>query len=251
MYKDSWLEVFFNENTLPEWGCPYCNKSILVEADFRFNETILSRNLRKTPNWFFIDVIYSCNGILRCTNCGEYISFVGSGKLDIQEIYDMDSGRYSEIEHKKFRPLFFFPALNYFELTEECPSKINDVIQDSFSLFWSDLSSCANKIRIALELLMDDRNINRTKTIGGKRTKLNLHRRIELYKVKEPEIADFLLAIKWIGNVGSHVGDLKRIDILEAYEMLEHTLNKIYDDKEKRLKEISKKIIKRRGTIKR
>jgi len=67
----------------------------------------------------------------------------------------------------------------------------------------------------------------------------------------KPDIADFLLAIKWIGNTGSHTGKLERIDVLEAYELLELSLNKLYDDTEIKLSKISKEIIKRKGTRKR
>ena len=41
------------------------------------------------------------------------------------------------------------------------------------------------------------------------------------------------------------------MDILEAYELLEHSINKLFDDTEYKLKKMTKEIIKRKGTRKR
>jgi hypothetical protein len=55
------------------------------------------------------------------------------------------------------------------------------------------------------------------------------------------------MAIKWIGNKGSHLGGIEKNDLLDAYELLEYSLNKLYNDPSKRLDKIAKRIIKRKG----
>lgn len=94
---------------------------------------------------------------------------------------------------------------------------------------------------------MNQQKVKKTYIQKGKRRRFTLHQRIEEFKLVKFEIANFLLAIKWIGNSGSHIGKLESKDILVAYELLEHTLNKLFDDKDSELKKKSKEINQRRG----
>ncbi len=99
---------------------------------------------------------------------------------------------------------------------------------------------------------MNEQGVNKTfLTRRRKRKKYTLHDRIEEFKKKNKEVADYLLAIKWIGNTGSHPGELEKEDILEAYQLLEHSLLSLYDNKEERLRKISKEINSRKGVRKR
>lgn len=80
--------------------------------------------------------------------------------------------------------------------------------------------------------------INRNK----KRVKLSLHNRIEEFKKKSSALADLLMAIKWLGNAGSHITAITSNDILDAYEMMEHLLAEIYDPPAKNLAKLAKQI---------
>jgi hypothetical protein len=64
---------------------------------------------------------------------------------------------------------------------------------------------------------------------------LSLHKRIEIYEKTNPEVSSFLLAIKWIGNAGSHFSDVKNDDVLDAYELLEFSLDQLFTDKKDNL----------------
>jgi hypothetical protein len=57
-----------------------------------------------------------------------------------------------------------------------------------------------------------------------------LHDRILSFKNKhsQSDAADFLLAIKWLGNAGSHVGRITKDDVLDGFDMLEVALDKIF-----------------------
>jgi hypothetical protein len=78
-------------------------------------------------------------------------------------------------------------------------------------------------LRIALEALMDYRGIKKHCT---------LHTRIDLFKSKYPKqaaLADKLLAIKWIGNGGSHLSGLKHKHMVTAYKLTEHVLDELFN----------------------
>jgi hypothetical protein len=103
-----------------------------------------------------------------------------------------------------------------------------------------------------VELILDKFKIKKTtNNSDGKRKKVALHHRIEQFKVKYSSAAELLMAIKWIGNVGSHSSEaLTRDDILDGMEMLEHVVNMLFESESKRIKTLVKTINKRKGPIK-
>jgi len=76
-----------------------------------------------------------------------------------------------------------------------------------------------------------------------KRQSLNLHQRIVKFKAKEPEIANYLLALKWIGNQGSHSNiELSKKELVDAYKILEVSLIDLYDKTRLEVNKLTKKI---------
>jgi hypothetical protein len=251
MNRKLWDKVCFFENSFPHWLCPNCNVGILEMEKNKFfkEETITSKKERKKDYWEPDFIKYVFTTVFRCTNskCKDLVIGVGNGSV---------STYYDTVGHEKnlneFSPLFFNPTLHLFEVPNDCDKLVREEIIKAFSLYWCDLASCANKIRIAIERLMDNRKVKKWEKRNSnslKEKKIELHRRIELYGVKEPDIANHLLAIKWIGNAGTHAGTIKLNDVLTGFELLEYSLEKIYDNKEARMNLISKKINKKRGPI--
>jgi len=231
-----------------------CNSVSLeiIQEKLFVEETGTSKAMRAEDEyweveWINLDFI----GALKCRNCSNYTMFGGVGNVEHFVDYDQITGEMDEGYYNSLKPRYFQPPLYLFTIAEDCPQIVKDEIISSFKLFWFDLSSCANKIRISLELLLNHEKVKRFIISKGKRNKITLHNRIAEFKKKKPEVASYLEAIKWIGNSGSHIGNLRRIDLLEAYELLEHSLNKLYNDKEPQLKKMSKEIIARRGIRKR
>ncbi|MDO9209663.1 MAG: DUF4145 domain-containing protein, partial [Deltaproteobacteria bacterium] len=89
----------------------------------------------------------------------------------------------------------------------------------SFALAWQDFSSAGNKVRVAIEDLIEELSPG----LNGK-----LHNKLEAFKKVNPEVADMLMAVKWIGNAGSHTSDLKECDLAVAYQVMEEVLRKLY-----------------------
>ncbi|MPR33649.1 DUF4145 domain-containing protein [Cytophagaceae bacterium SJW1-29] len=190
------------------------------------------------------------SGVLNCKSCHEFVAISGTGTIEDFEYYDQFTGEYDRERFEIFTPAFFYPPLPIFKIPEKCPPLIKDEIILSFALFWVDLSSCANKIRTAIEILLTQEKVKRSVIKNKKRRRLNLHDRIVEYQKKNSQIAEYLLAIKWIGNTGSHVGTLSQTDILDAYELLDFSLRKLYDNNEQTLNKMIKEINKRKGTRK-
>jgi hypothetical protein len=230
---------------LPNFICPHCedeklgeDKSNILEADtegsrFAVNQT----GLRET---YF-------SKLLRCNDrefCGQVVLVSGEKRVfDTGEKFmNYDTGKVESDYKQMLLVNYINPPINIINLTRKIPLNIKKLIEKSFSLFWIDENSCANKIRHSLELLMDEFSINKSYT---------LHKRIDLFSKENPHfssLAELLLALKWIGNEGSHSGhDLKREHLIEGYEILEAIFDKLYSEKFAVLLNKAKEINKNKG----
>lgn len=166
-------------------------------------------------------VLLICNN----TDCAESYLVVGREFQDVERTYDEINQKVEEVEISVFKPLFFTPTLLLFPLHKSLPNLVSTELKKSFNLFFADFSSAANKIRIALELLMDEFNIP---LHGPKGKELDLHSRIVEFKKINPSAGDNLLSIKIVGNSGSHASGTTNDDVVTAYEIIEHVLDELY-----------------------
>lgn len=252
MNIEIWTKRHFTKDSTIDWPCPNCKRNSLqiLKEQFWNGQTAESKKMREEEEFWdieWINLVFS--GVLICSNCSEHITFTGKGNPEPQGFYDYELDQMHHQYVEEFVPTFFEPSLNIFEIPEKCPDSVTDEIKNSFKLFWSDLPASANRIRTSLEVLLNEHKVKRFEINGGKRKPISLHKRILIFDNKE--LTDLLMAIKWIGNTGSHLGDLQTIDILEAYKMFEFALNKIYNNQEIEIKKITKEINKRKGTRKR
>ena len=137
-----------------------------------------------------------------------------------------------------------------FRYLKSVPKSVKIELKKAFSLFWSDTGSCANRLRAAVEALLTDRKVPRlTINKKGKRERISLHARIEKFKQVDANSANYLLAIKWLGNAGSHANldELSGDDLLSGFELFEHVVGIIYVQREKHLQKIAKAINSRKG----
>lgn len=231
----------FNRKIWLDWEtrkpCPNCEIGLLfpITNTQKRSETNESKEMNTYPGYNQTDYVFSLH--LQCSNCGEIVVVSGYWS-EYHYLSDEGNGIQNQIV-----PISFYPAPKIISIPKSCPKSISKTLNDSFGLYWIDLSSCANKIRTSIEFLMDDLKVEKTiHTKSGKCKNLILHDRILQYKLINSEAADFLLAIKWIGNEGSHYTKITKNDVLDAYELLEFSLEQVYNDKKKSLVMLSQNI---------
>ena len=245
--KEIWLiDSFSIKNLHPAWNCPICNtgslrgdkNSIKIEQS---QDTIKARR----SNFHKADGVgnFRFAGFLICGNnaCKEKVAIIGDGKLYSLEGDALVSIHYKGKRYSVYYPKYFEPSLNIFNLYDSCPKNIKEQIKLSFSHYFNDLSASANSMRTALELIMNDRKVQKTKlTKKGSRHKLSLHARLNAFGQKYNNLKPFLIAAKWIGNAGSHAGNLTKNDLLDGYQLLQYCLEELYDNPA-RIKELNSK----------
>jgi hypothetical protein len=251
--REIWKEEFTLKE-LPEWQCPACNKEMLHldKVNFTVREDSHSKKSRSHEDWDSLWITGVFNGLLECKNkkCEETVVLLGKMFNRWGEVFIDEEHGWEQIEFESLAPKLFIPALHIFPLSNNVPERIKKQVIEAFSLYWVDTSACANKIRVVVESIMNDYKVKRTSIKNQKRHKLVLHKRIETFTNKYPEAGKLLMAVKWIGNHGSHsIEPMNKEDILDGFEILEHVFHKIYDTDTVRISKLSTKIINRKGPI--
>ena len=234
---------------LPPWLCPSCQVGSLFldKTTFRCESTHASKAAKEDDNWEPDWTEERFVGLLRCQNpgCRDIVGI--GGRTQYVENHEPEEGPQWL---QAFEPQFIYPAPPVFQIPKRCPTSVAEELKSAFSLLWSDTKSCANRLRAAAEVLLTDRKIP-SKTLNKKKkmVRIDLHARIEKYKQKDPTSANYLLAIKWLGNVGSHTSldKLGVDDLLNGFELFEHVVQRIYEKHEEHLKKIAKTINARKG----
>jgi len=255
-----WIE-YQDTDFKTNYSCPHCDRGrLLVKQDLCTKKQYL-RSIDKTDiiqngervGYDVFEYKASIGGILTCEDCGEYCSFLGEVFGEENEAYYNEYG--TTIPYDSYHLIFSYvnPPIKLIKVEEKYPKVIQELLVESFSLFWNHEASCLNKLRIAVEEILNDLSVpKKARTRNGKNTgkfrNLSAHGRIEKLqeKPKYKEVADYLFALKWIGNDGSHSPIEVDLEVLkDTYKILHKALDLIYlktDEKiMKRVREINKK----------
>ena len=114
------------------------------------------------------------------------------------------------------------------------PRRLREVLSSSFSLLWMNGEACANRLRVVLEMLLEDQG---SEVGGDKRAPLA----VRIKKLEESIFgvagSDTLMhAVRIVGNVGSHEGaGVTRDQLIDAYEWLSLLLEQHYSDDEEKV----------------
>jgi hypothetical protein len=144
-------------------------------------------------------------------------------------------------------PEYFERAPHIIKINDEYPEDIQNILLSTFSLFWIDKASCANRLRYCIERILDSFSVPQHQRSKGKLILLSLHKRIERFCKKNAKHKSILTAAKWIGNAGSHSDKVKSTNILDGYRLIDYMLKELYINEEKEVLKLSKKVIKTKG----
>lgn len=153
---------------------------------------------------------------LRCDGGGCQEGAVVAGRAYVDEQYE----RPTEARYQTFLQVHFVePALRLFHIPPATPGPIGRAIESASVVMWASPSSAANRLRYAVEEVLNDQRVPKRGTA---------HRRIEWFGKSDNGMADALMAVKWIGNEGSHQDVLTTSDVLDDAEILEHVVVALY-----------------------
>lgn len=217
---------------MPAWRCPHCSDGALtlIKDSLKRTETAASLKAHDHPDWGPEMNVDRFSMKMKCMKCNDPVLCVGTTRT-IEE-YDGDLGW---VFSDALVPTYFEPYVPVILIPSKCPDSVSDQVLKASSLIWCSPASSGNKIRVAVEQLMDEQGIPKNKND-------TLDYRIQIFASKNKDIGEKLRAIKWIGNTGSHSDNLELEDVLDAFELLEFCLEELYEGRSTRLKALAASI---------
>jgi hypothetical protein len=136
-------------------------------------------------------------------------------------------------------PKAIYPAPPIISFPPKTPHAVGTELKAAFALFWVDLSSCAAKLRVSLERLLDSLGSPNVGTLA---------KRIECMKGADKIQSEIFHSLRVVGNVGSHEGAVRRDVVLTAFEIYEHQLEQLFKTPAgSRIETLAKKIRSTKG----
>jgi hypothetical protein len=239
MNNDVWRQQL-SENWCPAWPCSSCGNGTLslIKDSLKYQETIESVKSHNVEGFDADWVVFVFTAWAQCQSCKQEYAISGTGGVAPEMTSD------TEWDYQNyFQPKVCSPMPDIFQLPEKCPDDIAEDLRAAFAVFWINRSACAGRVRVGLEHLMTHLGIPNEKTgADGKVSELTLHARIDLFTKKESTLGSLLMALKWLGNTGSHDSDVSKNDLLAAFEVMEHALKELIGGHSKKIAELAKNL---------
>jgi Domain of unknown function (DUF4145) len=217
--------------------CPVCRR-ISLELAYESFESPESRAGHDDENW---DPTWDHGyfyGSLTCprTPCSNKYAIAGRWRTDYAVISNGMSGSSDGADFVNYLSVtYILPAFPLMDYPDDVPDKVREAVAGAAQVVLSDASAAANRLRTAIEVLLDAKQVRQFKT-GSRSERLNTHTRIELFGRTDASAAQHLMAMKVIGNVGSHEREILPLsEVLAGMEHFARALEIIYDRKEKDL----------------
>ncbi|HGN8998584.1 TPA: DUF4145 domain-containing protein [Citrobacter freundii] len=231
----------FFKNMQVEWPCPVCGQKTLqiIPESFVLNDTH-DTNKHSSEDWFEPEMhrsIFSC--MARCSRrqCGEVVACSGDSGWERQ---GWDDGTSNDGYYQWYHPKTFFPSLHPFELPAKCPEEITEPLQASFSIFLMQPGAAANLIRISVESMLTAMGVEEFKKTGWK---IGLKDRLEKIPPLYKSFSEHLMAIKFLGDAGSHNYDKVKIkDIEDAFEIMDYVVNDLFSGRKESIEILTKRL---------
>lgn len=188
------------------------------------------------------------DGNVKCAraSCDQSVSIAG----DWRYVVDFDEENYHETFIDEYLVRYMNPAPLLVHLPPRTPVAVAQAVRSASDVVWLNPNAAANLLRQAVEELLTARKVKRqTLTPKKKQQRLTTHQRLVLFRAQQPEVADVLEAVKWIGNSGSHDSELTIADVLNGAAYLALALRRLYDTSDAELLAQVKAVNKRRGPV--
>lgn len=237
----------------PGWLCPSCGQGFLIAKQSLLKVPTAGSRDETALNlaWHPLEVVenrfaraYICNN----KSCRESAIAVGVHKYIRVDNCGCDicqerGEHYSEI----LKITWVDPSPDLIRIYAACPPSVADILRRVFCDAWSSPAAALNGVRVALEAMAEAEGISPKNSDGGFKS---THKRIEElcdYLRLEPEVKNRLLAIKWLGNAGSHHGVAEQVDVFDALDILELVFEELHNKHVARVNSRVKEVLHAKG----
>ena len=240
--RSLWRPVW-QEGEYPSLPCPRCGSYLNLNS-----ESLVVKTAQHDINLFAYvteeEIVPKFSCWMQCgyADCGEVVSVSGYLTHHLFHANERDV----EIA-RNLHPKVIIPSPPIIQIGKEVPGDIQEHLARSFTLFWIDNEACANRLRVALELVLKAWGFPREDENGRPVT---LHQRIEKWQALygRGALGMSLMALKWLGNAGSHEDGISRDRILDAYDIFASALKALFPEDLRPIEQLANDIVKSKGT---
>ena|SRR5690554_3004648 len=245
MDKDGLISAF-SAGSMPSYPCPHCEFGKLkLVGDFESRETLASQALHVEDWWDpdYIVLYFRCT--MQCGACGDYVDLVGTGGVEREQYIDED-GHWISSWVNYYKPTYFHPPLKLITVPSNSPFTVKSLLDNAFALFFVNPSSCCNCIRMAGEQILTELGVEAPSADKW----LSFSDRIKALQGDHEAVKRLFDAIRWLGNHGSHPGDVvTHEDAYDALKIMEYLLAELYCDRKPKIEKLVAAINERKGPL--
>lgn len=248
-----------SDSSCPPWPCCSCAHGTLVldQATFLNKETPGSIFAREADWWEpeMLQARFSCMCVCSNPDCRDLAVVAGISSVEFGPTEPDGRGGWEAGYIDSFAIKFVYPAPRLIRVSDETPTEVANHLDRACSLFWHDKQSCINALRSCIESALTAYGVRRVALVKvkGKPTKrrksLSLHERIVELKSKDADLAELLMATKWIGNAGTHGATISPSDVFDTFDFVEACLDRMFDNTQAKLKLLAKRVNQSKGPV--
>ncbi|MEZ8154512.1 DUF4145 domain-containing protein [Vibrio splendidus] len=209
--------------------CPNCrNESLGVDWSSinlwhtRKSQQYMDESREESLAWDEEESELQFVGRLRC-ECGEIVAISGDAAYQ-KEIVD-DNGSQVQCLDEKYQIKYFSRPIQSFYAPTKTPHQCVKILEEAFLLFHINPSASGNRLRVLLELVVDD-------LLGSDGHNINdLNGKIGKLSKKMPDVKGVADLKRKLGNRASHKKGLTHASLTTAFYFMDHLLNRAYGEK--------------------
>lgn len=215
-----------DESPWPRPACPSCEEGHVAFGEPSTDEDGASRQARSHEHWEpdWISGTFVSTG--RCENPHCRQAVTAAGRYSVGE---SKSARYEWPQHNAFYKVdYFSPALRLISLPEDVPTSVDEAVERASRVLFADPGLAATALRASVERFLTHVGVPSERSNGGF---ISLDDRLKEWRktAGSDRPADLFLAVKWIGNRGTHeVGNLSVDDVIDGAEFIDEALHVLF-----------------------
>lgn len=247
--RSIWFTMF-TRDAFPGLPCPHCEpgKLKVVKSSIEIVEPEYSKKLHSHPDYDFEWSTQRFSAKMKCDEdkCGEFVFIIGDTDYAQVEAGDEEDHGWAYEEILCLKSAFPPPPL--FHIPSKVPQPIQKQLKLAFQFFWGDIPSAIGRLRTAIELMLDQQKVPKEKiSKKNKSVRLDLAERIEIFAAAttDDSAKEALHGLRYIGNLGTHGGEVTLEAFFDAVDVLEDVLLGVYEKQS--IKAKVKKLVDKKG----
>lgn len=223
-------ETIESDQPWPRPACPSCQTGYIrftkPDEDEDYSSASLHDHPGFDPDW--ITGTFVVRGQCENPDCQQAMHGAGDYRVDYSR-HSIDD-EYQGIDYSAYYTIkSLHPPTLIMPIPKSAPEVVREGVLRASRVLFADPGLAATALRTTVELFLTSQGVSATRPKGGFRP---VDERIVEWRDGAPSrlpIADLLVAVKWLGNAGTHEDShLTTTDVLDGARMLDEAFHRLF-----------------------